>query len=90
MDKIYNMSNIPSGIWNSLLDRVHKEYKTKYGKMSSEEVLQMLKEYEAEIDGFIKSLPELSIPKPINETVLSHIDDTNSKLSNALKKIMDL
>lgn len=90
MDKIYNMSNIPSGIWNSLLDRVHKEYKTKYGKMSSEEVLQMLKEYEAEIDGFIKSLPDLSIPKPINETVLSHIDDTNSKLSNALKKIMDL
>lgn len=90
MDKIYNMSNIPSGIWNNLLDRVHKEYKTKYGKMSSEEVLQMLKEYEAEIDGFIKSLPDLSIPKPINETVLSHIDDTNSKLSNALKKIMDL
>ena len=55
MDKIYNMSNIPSGVWNNLLDRVHKEYKAKYGRMNSEEVLQMLKDYEAEIDGFIKT-----------------------------------
>lgn len=90
IDKLYKTEGISTGIWSNLLNRVEKEVKNKYGNLNSTEVSQMLKEYEKEVEGLIKELPNKKIEAPIKQSVLSHIDSTSNKLYKAIENLFKL